>query len=821
MEYSSTKLLQQVPQLNFFEDNQVLSAAQLNNNVNYFDFYQRLTKACLIGTGVVCGLEVQNSKEFIVISRGCGITSDGDLVYIPSDKKFIYVSRFEDNKGKYGLFNNPDNPITLWQLHELKPQDESADKIQSFFTGNRSILDYVVLVYLEEYLLDKDICTSDDCDNMGLVQKSELKVLLISKNDVSKIRKENVCCSDVYFDMPPLTLKRVIFNPTGTFSSGDLYAAYNSPVEGIMPDLEKALAISQKVYGALLSCRESFGSSKNLPSTDGKLIDKVNSAWSGIKNKIGVQYAYDFIKDITCAYNSFKESVYELCTSCCPSPELYPKHLLLGELITSDAYRTRKFRQCFAPSPVLGKGNIMIEKAVFIYKRLVDIINNFKFRVNVKEDIRITPSAGIGSELGEQAIPYYYDTKVIYEDWSYEKMKRNKAKAINSYSASGYSNLPQTLNPLVFDLDEYQFFRIEGHIGKTYETAFSSIRRLIEQFDLPFDVTGVQLQNDRKTVIPKTIPKLNHLDTLIDIHTSILKDHLFQLKNYNNELVKKIPEDVTSLPEFKQDTNTRYGNVVSIRTEISGKKSDIDQHIDTAIAILDKKSSEPLVERYAKIADSASVLNMDSNLFTKNNLLTPLANIPVFAPILDWLKDNKKEAEDVSRESYIFTNFLKEHPALLHNCGVPRGGTFVLVYETVNNVRTVVADFYLPYICCDEIEKPPITMKPFIPVSFVPYNKVIELDYLKSPLFNKDVSDLNTKLSLNISDLNQKFNLDVSDMKKNLEKLNVSDIKLELYKDLTQKFSEIDSIKGQISANNTITSNLQQNFSSFIAKLPK
>ena len=65
-----------------FEDNQVLSSANLNQIVNYLDEQERLTRANLIGIGIVCGLEVTwNADDATIrLSKGCGVTSEGYLI---------------------------------------------------------------------------------------------------------------------------------------------------------------------------------------------------------------------------------------------------------------------------------------------------------------------------------------------------------------------------------------------------------------------------------------------------------------------------------------------------------------------------------------------------------------------------------------------------------------------------------------------------------------------------------------------------------------------------------------------------------------------
>ncbi|MFN6581499.1 MAG: hypothetical protein RMX68_016650 [Aulosira sp. ZfuVER01] len=71
-----------------FTPNQVLTKDDLNNLVNYLDEQNRLTRAYLIGVGIVCGLEVsstyETAKAQIQISGGCGITSEGYAIALPT-----------------------------------------------------------------------------------------------------------------------------------------------------------------------------------------------------------------------------------------------------------------------------------------------------------------------------------------------------------------------------------------------------------------------------------------------------------------------------------------------------------------------------------------------------------------------------------------------------------------------------------------------------------------------------------------------------------------------------------------------------------------
>lgn len=66
----------------------------------------------------------------------------------------------------------------------------------------------------------------------------------------------------------------------------------------------------------------------------------------------------------------------------------------------------------------------------------------------------------------------------------------------------------------------------------------------------------------------------------------------------------------------------------------------------------------------------------------------------------NWIKMEQIDAENKKRNGglgaeNLFEKFVQLHPGISHGCGVPKGGTFIIVY---NEKNTIAGDFYLPYI---------------------------------------------------------------------------------------------------------------------------
>lgn len=77
------------------------------------------------------------------------------------------------------------------------------------------------------------------------------------------------------------------------------------------------------------------------------------------------------------------------------------------------------------------------------------------------------------------------------------------------------------------------------------------------------------------------------------------------------------------------------------------------------------------------------------------------------------IKAEIERRKEKLRQMNLFSEYLKKNPGMDHQAGVPKGGTFIMVYTGNENETnglvpegTVIADFFLPYLCCSDC--PPI-----------------------------------------------------------------------------------------------------------------
>jgi hypothetical protein len=81
----------------------------------------------------------------------------------------------------------------------------------------------------------------------------------------------------------------------------------------------------------------------------------------------------------------------------------------------------------------------------------------------------------------------------LNKKWNPKKTAKNKNSEILSYHSeiAGYTNLDSVKKPLMYDIEPYNFFRIEGHIGKKYTDVVEELNIMKNSYNLPFKITAL------------------------------------------------------------------------------------------------------------------------------------------------------------------------------------------------------------------------------------------------------------------------------------------------------------------------------------------
>ena len=503
-----------------FEKNQVLTDTQLNQLVKYLDQQNRLTRVSLIGLGIVCGLDTLcESANTLTITKGVGVTSEGFLIQIGDCVTTRYRNYVKPNSVSYPPFEDPETHLQDITLSELLTGDDVVDPEETVINlTDEFIQGKIVLLYLE--CLDKDLksCLGKSCDEMGIDRIFTLRKLLINEEDLlTVLERTNGGKPDALypdkFKLPPLVIPRPIFK----FNSAVLESYYGMgtkylfAVKDFLGELVGLLDQTYTTYQPVLE--DVYGGN---PFSSAALQSQVDQLKKYFEEFIiferpiyGVQYIYDFLKDLTLAYNEYRETAFDLAAVCCPDLSRFPKHLMLGVACTSsDECESSPYRHHFVASPVLNQQQEKLDRVIHLHKRLALMLESFSFdRVydSVEFPFKITPSVEKIGPLSQRTIPYYYDSKLqssfanlstLEDTWNYDIYRKcypSEFPKQLSYDNHHYNELDEhpITTPLGFDIDQFNFFRVEGTFGKSVKEVFGRLTKDRHVKNIPFDIKAV------------------------------------------------------------------------------------------------------------------------------------------------------------------------------------------------------------------------------------------------------------------------------------------------------------------------------------------
>jgi hypothetical protein len=301
-----------------------------------------------------------------------------------------------------------------------------------------------------------------------------------------------------------------------------IFFEYKAILDNLVPQFYDALTILHKLYGKVLT-------------------HKGENYWEKYRNILGakwdcflaegehlyyIQYFYDWLCDLVKAYN---ELCHELtnymavctCDANSDQQKLYTISFLGPILGSQSSYKSLIFRDTYIPTIAMNNNEENLRRIKFLHWRMMmmiwtfdlpglkldekvlrdkfkvvpakeyeDSTNFFEKNLNAEHPIRFTPSGIIQSCLGQQAIPFYYPLDSdspysIHQYWNFQFVKENRNDQIYSYNVimpdkDSYSQHIHVQYPWAFTLREFPFTRIEGAIGKIYETSKETVKQIIE-----------------------------------------------------------------------------------------------------------------------------------------------------------------------------------------------------------------------------------------------------------------------------------------------------------------------------------------------------
>ena len=524
-----------------FEGNQVLTSSQLNQMVTYLDEQNRLTRVKLIGSGAVCGLELKldttTTPPLLNISKGLGVSSEGYLMSLGDCVINRYRPYQLPSSFPYPPFVNPDTKLQDVSLYELISIDtDIEDGTTANFLNEPSgfLDDKVVLLFMETVDSDLKSCLGRSCDDRGMNRTFTLRALLVNKTDLELKIIPRTCTPNgtlnAKYELPKFIIRNPRFEPNTVQSTNynEFSKNYVNQIlgNGFISDFSPSNnTLYQSLFNALRQTYTDFaGILAPVYNGNNPFAGLPNSTWTNFLNQqssgpryLGIQYFYDFIKELILAYNEFYDAAFGLMSECCPDMNCFPKHLLLGEVIGGSTCVPSKYRNYFTPSPAVVENTDALERLIMLHKRMVLMTQKFNLSIinnpsttpvppnTLGQALLITPSNEKRGPLGERAIPYYYRINeesslgTLNENWSYRFIKECLSRHGLKPLAYGNQDVVQVrdqgpvVTPLFYDTDQYNFLRIEGAIRQDYIAVEQQLETFKTQFNLPFNFVTVRL----------------------------------------------------------------------------------------------------------------------------------------------------------------------------------------------------------------------------------------------------------------------------------------------------------------------------------------
>ncbi len=745
-----------------FEANQVLTSRHLNEVFDYLNEQERLTRANLIGIGIECGLEIRletNGSDLTIhLSRGCGVSSAGYILVEPEDLALVSYQKYTlplDIDYPQFKYESAGNSVQ-YQLWELFPAGEPntilLGKVNNFLD------DKVVILFLELKNEGLRNCSPNNCDDKGNEVTATVVPLLIGKDDLEKIiAKANKLGTEytatdlesvllARLNLPDLHLPRYSVPNTAPVSSNDVLAAFHAVFQKnkLSTNTGDALTAAYKAFMPLVN--EHFPSD---PFTD---FDKNFGFLDGIPTSTSqvrfLPYYFDFFDDLIQAYDEFRWKAAGLMCACCPPEDLFPRHLMLGLPDPGLATSPGIYRHDFLSSPAIKGCEERKAEVLQLFSRLVLMVNNFTNNPTPPEfknlevarkfmPVRITPSKLADVPISQKAIPYYYlqnGVPPLFQLWNVEKTRRNRANQNLSFRSDEY--IPKApvfvTNPLNYDLEPYNFLRIEGHLGKKVENVMNTLIAFKNDKRLPIEIIALRTGefDARQTVdLSKEVCHFEDLEaiydafrdqfisslgkTLASFYTRKITKVVSLADGFNASLIHSIN------PDFKVEPST-FGALLETYFASLSKSKTSKAAVLKRVAAIDIKDAfigeSAVIQATASYAEvlldicnylkvrllSDFDLTAFRDLFNRLEALNAQFKTQINTNDTEWNslfnlleavryanemeafrsigEEYRKRLIEIKKQLFL-SNFLLKNPGIQHKAGVPMGGTFILVYH--------------------------------------------------------------------------------------------------------------------------------------------
>lgn len=658
-----------------FEADQVLSQKELNALVSHLEEQDRLTRKNLIGIGIVCGLDLDftNSKK-VTITCGSAVTSLGfqiewkggsfnkyrdyefpDTFLKPDCTDELYLKPIFDQAAQYE---------TLENALELLP--EGAEGVDVLPIADDAFFeDKVVLLFLEVTLIDQKNCVTTNCDDKGKRLEFNLRPLVFSIESA----KELIEIYKQPKEYDELTFPRYILNVSDTSTS---------IANTVLDQFKKVLtnAFLTNISNAIQTIYNDFENVLIENSGLSVLNDSKNSIKEIVEDyqdSDHIQYLWDWIFDIVASYNEIVTFSKLNQSLCCVNESLFPFHVALGGVSKEEnLFRTPFIKTANATNEAYAKR----KEVTLLFQKLALLITSFE--VPKQNVIKITPSTIGNVFLSEKAIPFYYNSILdLNEKWNPKLTATKKNDTILSYHADipNYTTKDTVKKPLLYDIEPYNFFRIEGHIGMNYKKALENLNLIKNSSALPFKITALNAVSflNKEVDISKFEGRWDDLETNYDL----ARKRVYNITEFVIKWMDLRREVLDEKNIIKKQNIDNFKNILKqLKNLLSNDLKEFLPNYKAFYDIFKQLNYVFLFHRWCIQLQNQTLSSIAEDLIDRLDDINELFLEDPFTVIyeeayLRWKKTYKE---------LFLSTFLKKHPGIEHKAGVSKGGTFVLVY---------------------------------------------------------------------------------------------------------------------------------------------
>jgi hypothetical protein len=655
-----------------FEADQVLSQKHLNSAVSYLEEQDRLSRTALLGMGIVCGLEISHPQpNQVKIGCGTAVTSLGYEINW-EEKVFTHFHSLElsahflganyvkepflepmlKHGSKYVPFKNATEllePTTVELLKTAIPNGFFDDK--------------TVILLLETELIDEKNCVNTNCDDKGKRIEFTVRPLVINNSDMTQIpwllqgfdtKKTHQKLIAPRYNVP---FKNLV---TGQNVLDGFKNQFNDAFLTLLSNEIK------NIYTANTHVLKTTSDFTLLNNCKAQLLQIIN----GNKDTLRMQYVCDWLADIVQAYNEIVDFEQQHPIFCCFDESLFPFHVILGNVNTNNNFRT----------PFIKTGNTDVEigqknQLNILFERLVLLLKSWSITDTV---IKITPSVYGDIPLSKKSIPYYYvDFLNLNKKWNPEKTLKNKNNEIPSYQSekANYSDLPWIQKPLLYDLEPYNFLRIEGHIGKNYLDVLTELFSLKDTYNLPFKTIALNAVD----YVGKDIDISKHVGDWGDLEVDydLARTKVFNITEFVINWITTNKTQIISETIMNDATITSLKNILTeVKTMLTIDLTEFLPNYKSFYEVFKNLNVLFLYHRFCLTLGKVTLKTIEEDLIDHLDEINELFLEDPFTVIYD----EALKRWNASFKDLFLSSFLQKNKGMEHKAGVTVGGTFILVY---------------------------------------------------------------------------------------------------------------------------------------------